>query len=74
MAQQVELYVYDLTGGMAKAMSPMLLGTTIEAIYHTSIVVAGTEHFFGYVVRMLLSSNAFKQRHCLSFAASKNGI
>jgi hypothetical protein len=51
---QVSLLLYDLTNGnnifykgMAKAMSPMLLGKTLEAVYHSSIVVYGTEFFYG---------------------------
>ena len=43
----VQLYVYDLSQGMAKIMGPMLLGTAIDAIYHTSVVVAGIEYFYG---------------------------
>ncbi|KAI7841647.1 hypothetical protein COHA_004667 [Chlorella ohadii] len=45
--EPVQLFVYDLSGGMARAFSQMLLGRTIEAIYHTSIVVAGSEFYFG---------------------------
>ncbi|PRW45331.1 deSI [Chlorella sorokiniana] len=45
--EPVQLFVYDLSGGMARAFSQMLLGRTIEAIYHTSIVVAGAEFYFG---------------------------
>jgi hypothetical protein len=45
--EPVQLYVYDLSGGMARAFSQMLLGRTVEAIYHTSIVVAGAEFYFG---------------------------
>jgi len=43
----VELYVYDLSGGLAQSLSPALLGQQIDAIYHTSIVVSGFEHYFG---------------------------
>ena len=32
---------------MARAMSPMLVGKTIDAIYHSSIVVYGVEYFYG---------------------------
>ena len=28
-------------------MSPMFIGKTIEAVYHSSIVVYGTEFFYG---------------------------
>ncbi len=43
----VELWVYDLSHGLARQLSAQLLGTTIDAIYHTSCVVHGQEHFFG---------------------------
>ena len=43
----VRLYVYDLSGGVARALSPSLLGIQIDAVYHTSIVVRGIEHYFG---------------------------
>ncbi|KAF2148252.1 DUF862-domain-containing protein [Myriangium duriaei CBS 260.36] len=43
----VKLYVYDLSRGMARAMSQQFLGTQIDAIYHTAIVVNGVEYFFG---------------------------
>ncbi len=43
----VTLYVYDITSGMAKAMSMMLIGQQIDAIYHTSLVVFGKEYYFG---------------------------
>lgn len=32
---------------MAKGMSQMFLGKQIEGVWHTSIVVYGTEYFFG---------------------------
>ena len=45
--EKVELQVYDLSGGMASQLSPMLLGRTIEAIYHTGVLVYGYEYFYG---------------------------
>ena len=44
---KVELYIYDLSQGMAASLSPMLLGRSIEAIYHTAVVVYGREYFYG---------------------------
>ncbi|KAI9678616.1 MAG: hypothetical protein M1817_005673 [Caeruleum heppii] len=44
---QVELYVYDLSKGLARQYSTALLGTYIEAVYHTSLVFGGVEYFFG---------------------------
>ena len=32
---------------MAKQMSPMLLGKSIDGIYHTGLVVYGTEFYYG---------------------------
>lgn len=43
----VQLYVYDLTRGMARNMSRQLLGIQIDAVYHTSLVFNGIEYFFG---------------------------
>ncbi|KAK7686782.1 hypothetical protein QCA50_009853 [Cerrena zonata] len=41
----VKVYVYDLSHGMAAVYSPMILGSRIDAIYHTSVVVYGKEHY-----------------------------
>ncbi|KAF2768798.1 DUF862-domain-containing protein [Teratosphaeria nubilosa] len=46
-AMEVELYVYDLTHGMARQMSRQFLGIHIDAVYHTSLVFDGIEYFFG---------------------------
>jgi len=43
----VELYVYDLSRGMARQYSLMLTGVQIDAIYHTAVVFGGVEYFFG---------------------------
>ena len=43
----VQLYVYDLSRGMARQYSQMLTGIQIDAIYHTSIVFNDVEYFFG---------------------------
>jgi len=43
----VELYIYDLTNGMANMMSQILLGRHIDGIWHTAVVVFGREYFFG---------------------------
>ena len=44
---KVTLLLYDISNGMAKQFSPMMVGKMIEAIYHSSIVVYGVEYFFG---------------------------
>ncbi|CAG8925596.1 unnamed protein product [Penicillium salamii] len=43
----VQLYVYDLSKGLARMYSLALTGTQMDAIYHTSIVLNGTEYYFG---------------------------
>lgn len=43
----VVLQVYDLSQGMARSMSRMILGKQIDGIWHTSVVVYGTEYFYG---------------------------
>jgi len=43
----VELYVYDLSRGMARQYSLALTGVQIDAIYHTAVVFGGVEYFFG---------------------------
>jgi hypothetical protein len=47
MAEKVTLLVYDITMGMARSMSMMIIGQQIDAVYHTSIVVYGREYYFG---------------------------
>lgn len=44
---KVQLYVYDLSNGLARQLSPMLLNKQIDGIWHTSIVVAGLEYYYG---------------------------
>ncbi|XP_014205325.1 uncharacterized protein LOC106637159 [Copidosoma floridanum] len=43
----VEVFVYDLSRGMAAVMSHMLIGRQLEGIWHTAIVAYGREYFFG---------------------------
>ena len=45
-ATPVTLYVYDVSNGMAKMMSPMIVGKVVEGIWHTSIVVYNKEYYF----------------------------
>ncbi len=47
MSFPVQLAVYDLSRGMAIAMSQSLLGQRIDGIWHTGIVVFGKEYYFG---------------------------
>ena len=44
ITMEVDLYVYDLSRGLARAMSASVLGVQIDAVYHTSIVIEGVEY------------------------------
>lgn len=43
----VQVYIYDITRGMARQLSPVMIGKQIEGVWHTGIVVYGKEIFFG---------------------------
>ncbi|KAH9498397.1 Desumoylating isopeptidase 1 [Bulinus truncatus] len=43
----VKVYIYDISMGMARAMSQGILGRQINGIWHTGIVAYGQEYFFG---------------------------
>lgn len=43
----VVLHVYDLSQGMARQFSPMIIGKTIDGIWHTGVVAFGVEYYFG---------------------------
>ena len=47
MAYPVEVFIYDLSQGMAKTLGPSLGLPNLEGVWHTSIVVHGTEFYFG---------------------------
>ncbi|TDG98290.1 hypothetical protein EPR50_G00216980 [Perca flavescens] len=42
----VKLYIYDMSRGMARQLSPLLLGRQLDGIWHTAVVVHGKEFFF----------------------------
>lgn len=42
----VKLYIYDLSRGMARQLSPVMLGKQLDGVWHTAIVVHGKEYFF----------------------------
>lgn len=44
---KVQLYVYDLSRGLAQQLSPLFLGKQIDGIWHTGVVVFGKEYFYG---------------------------
>ena len=43
----VDLYVYDISGGLAKALSRSVIGKQIDGVWHTNVVVYGYEFYFG---------------------------
>ncbi|OBZ71746.1 Desumoylating isopeptidase 1 [Grifola frondosa] len=47
MSNKVQLYVYDLSNGLAQQLSLQLTGRQINGIWHTSVVVFGQEIFYG---------------------------
>lgn len=44
---KVNLYIYDISKGMARQLSLPLIGKQIDGIWHTSIVCYGKEYYFG---------------------------
>lgn len=42
----VKLYIYDMSKGMARQLSPVMLGKQLDGIWHTAVVVHGKEFFF----------------------------
>ncbi|GAA5941745.1 uncharacterized protein JCM15063_002659 [Sporobolomyces koalae] len=47
MPEPIQLFVYDLSNGLAQSLGPMLVGRPVEGIWHTSIVLYGIEIWFG---------------------------
>ncbi|KAG9315613.1 Choline/Carnitine o-acyltransferase-domain-containing protein [Chiua virens] len=47
MSTPVQLYVYDLSNGLARQLSLQLTGRQIDGIWHTSVVVFGKEILYG---------------------------
>eukprot|EP00758_Cryptobia_borreli_P007724 Tbor_TRINITY_DN5325_c3_g12::TRINITY_DN5325_c3_g12_i1::g.5038::m.5038 len=46
MSTEVKLYRYDISGGMAAQFSQALIGRHLQGIWHTSIVISGSEYYF----------------------------
>ncbi|TYJ51849.1 hypothetical protein B9479_007567 [Cryptococcus floricola] len=44
---KVQLYVYDLSKGLAKSTSMMLTGKQFDGVWHTSVVAFGREVYYG---------------------------
>ncbi|KAK4052528.1 hypothetical protein OIO90_004295 [Microbotryomycetes sp. JL221] len=53
MDTPVELWVYDLSHGMASAWGQMLTGTQLEGIWHTSLVLFDMEVFYGQGISIM---------------------
>jgi len=47
MGFKVQVYIYDLTQGMARTLGPALIGRPLDGVWHTAVVVYGREYFFG---------------------------
>jgi len=45
--ERVFLYIYDLSQGLARSLSPSLIGRQIDGIWHTSVVCFGYEYYYG---------------------------
>ncbi|KAL2826502.1 PUL domain-containing protein [Aspergillus cavernicola] len=53
----VQLYVYDLTQGLARMYSLALTGTQMDAVYHTSLVFNNVEYYFGQGIQTSLAGS-----------------
>ncbi|KAJ1557827.1 hypothetical protein HK405_015077, partial [Cladochytrium tenue] len=58
----VQLYLYDLSAGLARMLSQQLTGTHIEGVWHTSIVLYGKEVYFGQGSRQCFRSLDLRDR------------
>lgn len=47
MSDKVVLALYDITNGLAKSMSMMIIGHQVDAVYHSSLIVYGRQYYFG---------------------------
>ncbi|CEP22559.1 unnamed protein product [Cyberlindnera jadinii] len=43
---KVQVYVYDISHGLARVYSRAIVGIDMDAIYHTSVVMGGKEYYF----------------------------
>ncbi|KAL4920577.1 PUL domain-containing protein [Aspergillus aurantiobrunneus] len=69
----VQLYVYDLSQGMARMYSLALTGTQMDAIYHTSLVFNNVEYYFGQGIQTALpgSTHHGKPRETIHMGKSE---
>ncbi|CRH02607.1 conserved protein, unknown function [Plasmodium relictum] len=47
ISYSVKLKIYDLSRGMVKTWSPLLIGKQIEGVWHTAVLVYDMEYFYG---------------------------
>lgn len=57
-SERVAVYVYDITQGMARSFSPMLLGRVIEGVWHTG------EHAVYFVTACMLGARSAPLHDC----------
>ncbi|KAJ0676873.1 putative PPPDE peptidase domain-containing protein [Helianthus annuus] len=55
---KVTLHAYDLSGGLARQLSMSFLGKAIGAIWHTCVVLYGTEYYFGGGIQQVPAGTA----------------
>mmetsp|Transcript_14927 Transcript_14927/g.19602 ORF Transcript_14927/g.19602 Transcript_14927/m.19602 type:complete len:452 (+) Transcript_14927:152-1507(+) len=56
------LHVYDISGGLAQLFSGSILGTQIDGIWHSGVVVDGIEYFYGDGIQSMPSAE-FQRQH-----------
>lgn len=49
----VQLYIYDLSNGLARQFSVVMLGTYIEMVYHTGVILDGVEYTYDGGIKAL---------------------
>lgn len=62
MSFPVELYLYDISHGMAKSMSMAFLGQQVDGIWHTGIVCYGYEYYYGGGIQAALPGQTMAGR------------
>lgn len=45
-ASKVQVYVYDISHGLARVYARSIIGIDLDAIYHTAVVLNGKEYYF----------------------------
>ncbi|CDU20706.1 PPPDE peptidase domain-containing protein, putative [Plasmodium yoelii] len=58
----VKLKIYDLSRGMVKLWSPLLIGKQIGGVWHTAVLIYNMEYFYGGGI-MCLPSNEFESHY-----------